>query len=94
MVTSTLLGQGTTPRFTIGSVTFAEFFVTVTISITVLGTIGLELWPIIAGLILGDVLAAPVAAFAAKTIPDRPLMILVGAIIMLLSVRGLVQAWS
>ena len=33
MVTSTLLGHGTTPRFTIGSVNFTEFFVTATISV-------------------------------------------------------------
>jgi uncharacterized membrane protein YfcA len=91
MVTSTLLGHGTTPRFTIGSVNFAEFFVTATISATFLGTIGLELWPIIAGLIVGGALAAPIAAFAAKTIPDRPLMILVGSVIVLLSLRGLIQ---
>lgn len=92
MVTSTLLGQGTTPRFTIGSVSFAEFFVTAAISVTFLGTIGLDLWPIIAGLILGGALAAPIAAYAAKAIPDRPLMILVGSVIVLLSLRGLVQA--
>ena len=92
MVTSTLLGHGTTPRFTIGSVNFAEFFVTVTVSVTFLGTVGLELWPIIAGLILGGALAAPVAAYAAKAIPDRPLMVLVGSVIVLLSVRGLIRA--
>ena len=94
MVTSTLLGQGTSPRFTIGSVNFTEFFVTVTISVTFLGTIGLELWPIIAGLILGGALAAPVAAYAAYKIPDQPLMILVGSVIVLLSIRGLIQAMS
>jgi uncharacterized protein len=88
MVTSTLLGHGTTPRYTIGSVNFAEFFVTAAISATFLGTIGLELWPIIAGLVLGGALAA----YAAKAIPDRPLMILVGSVIVLLSIRGLIQA--
>lgn len=92
MVTTTLLGHGTTPRYTIGSVSFAEFFVTTTISATFLGTIGLELWPIITGLIIGGALAAPVAAYAARTIPDRPLMILVGSVIVLLSIRGLVRA--
>ena len=92
MVTSTLLGHGTTPRFTIGSVNFAEFFVTVTVSVTFLGTIGLELWPIIGGLLLGGALAAPVAAYAAKAIPDRPLMILFCSVIVLLSIRGLVRA--
>jgi hypothetical protein len=92
MVTSTLLGQGTSPRFTIGSVNFTEFFVTATVSMTFLGTIGLELWPIIAGLILGGALAAPIAAYAAYKMPDQPLMILVGSVIVLLSIRGLVQA--
>jgi hypothetical protein len=36
--------------------------------------------------------AAGTAAYAAKTIPDRPLMILVGSVIVLLIIRGLVQA--
>ena len=94
IVTSTLLGHGTKPRYTIGSVNAAEFFVTLVISLTFLGTIGLELWPIIAGLILGGALAAPIAAYVATVVPDRPLMLLVGAIIVLLSVRGLLQTLS
>jgi hypothetical protein len=94
MVTSTLLGHGTVPRFTIGSVNFTEFFVAATISATFLGTIGLELWPIIAGLILGGALAAPVAPHAVYQMPDQPLMILVGSVIALLSIRGLIEAIS
>ena len=94
IVTSTLLSHGTKPRYTIGSVNAAEFFVTLVISLTFLGTIGLELWPVIAGLILGGALAAPIAAYVAKAIPDRPLMLLVGAIIILLSVRGLLQTFG
>lgn len=91
MVTSTLLSHGTTARFTIGSVNFAEFFVTAAISVTFLGTIGLELWPIITGLILGGAMAAPFAAYVVKKVPDRPLMILVGIVIVLLSLRGLLS---
>jgi hypothetical protein len=91
LVASTLIGRGTTPRFAIGSVNLAEFFVTATITGTFVATIGLELWPIIAGLIMGGIIAAPLAAYATKQIPDRPLMFLVGAIISLLSLRGLVQ---
>jgi uncharacterized protein len=71
-----------------------EFFVTATVSATFLGTIGLELWPIIAGLILGGALAAPIAAYAAYKMPDQPLMILVGSVIVLLSIRGLVQVMT
>jgi uncharacterized membrane protein YfcA len=92
IVTSTLLGQGTTPRYAIGSVNLAEFFVTATISATFLLTIGLDLWPIIAGLVIGGVLAAPFAAVVTKHLPDRVLMVLVGFVVVILSVRGIVMA--
>jgi uncharacterized membrane protein YfcA len=94
IVASTLIGHGTAPRYAIGSVNTAEFFVTVTISVTFLGTIGLELWPIILGLIIGGALAAPLGAYFARRMPDRPLMILVGAMIMLISLRTLVQVFT
>lgn len=89
IVTSTLLGQGTTPRYTIGSVNMAEFFVTFVISATFILTIGLDLWPIIAGLVVGGIVAAPIAALAAKHIPAKALMIVVGIVIVLLSIRTL-----
>jgi uncharacterized membrane protein YfcA len=87
IVTSTLLGQGTTPRYTIGSVNMAEFFVTFVISATFILTIGLDLWPIITGLVVGGIIAAPIAALAAKHIPAKALMIVVGIVIVLLSIR-------
>ena len=92
IVTSTLLGQGATPRYAIGSVNLAEFFVTLVISATFLLTIGLSLWPIIAGLIVGGVIAAPFAAFATKHIPDKVLMLLVGCVVVLLSLRTILMA--
>jgi uncharacterized membrane protein YfcA len=92
LVASPLLSRGTAARYTIGSVNAAEFFVTLVVSVTFLTTIGLELWPIIAGLILGGAVAAPLAAYIAKSVPDRPLMVMVGAVVILLSLRGLIQA--
>lgn len=92
IVTSTLLGNGMTPRFAIGSVNIAEFFVTATISATFLATIGLTLWPIVAALVIGGVVAAPFAALAAKHMPDRVLMILVGCVIIILSLRTLARS--
>lgn len=92
IVTSSLIGQGTTPRYAIGSVNLAEFFVTATISGTFFLTIGLELWPIISGLIVGGVIAAPFAAYATKHLPDKALMIIVGCVVMLLSLRTLLSA--
>ena len=92
IVTSSLIGQGTTPRYAIGSVNLAEFFVTAAISGTFFLTIGLELWPIISGLILGGVIAAPFAAYATKHLPDKALMIIVGGVVILLSLRTLLSA--
>lgn len=91
IVTSTLIGNGVAARYAIGSVNLAEFFVTATISVTFLATIGLTLWPIILALVLGGILAAPFAAYATKHIPDRVLMILVGSVVVILSLRSLLR---
>jgi uncharacterized protein len=76
-------------RYAIGSTNAAEFVVTTTVSATFVFTIGLELWPMITGLIIGGVVAAPFAAYMTKLVPDRPLMILVGIVILALSLRGI-----
>ncbi|MBL8566010.1 MAG: sulfite exporter TauE/SafE family protein [Hyphomicrobiaceae bacterium] len=94
IVTSSLLGQGASARHTIGSVNLAEFFVTLTITSTFFLTVGLELWPIITGLILGGMLAAPFAALATKHLPDRVLMALVGTVVSLLSLRSILHFYS
>lgn len=94
VVTSNLIGQGTNPRYAIGSVNMAEFFVTVTITLTFMFSIGLELYPIIVGLVLGGILAAPIAALVAKHIPARALMVIVGLVISGLSVRTIIKAWG
>jgi uncharacterized membrane protein YfcA len=73
-------------------VNLAEFFVTLTISTTFFLTVGLDLWPIIAGLILGGIIAAPFAAYATKHIPDKVLMIMVGTVVVLLSLRTLLHS--
>jgi uncharacterized membrane protein YfcA len=92
IVTSTLLGQGATPRYAIGSVNLAEFFVTLTISATFFLTIGLSLWPIITGLVVGGIIAAPFAALAAKHVPAKLLMLVVGCVVVGLSVNTIVGA--
>lgn len=94
IVTTSLVGQGVTPRYAIGSVNLAEFFVTLTITFTFMFTIGLELFPIITGLVIGGIVAAPVAAYVTKHIPARVLMVLVGLVIVGLSGRTVLQALS
>ena len=89
IVTTTLVARGNNPRLTIGSVNLAEFFVTVSESIVFALTIGFVHWKIIIGLMIGGVLAAPLAALVCARIPRRPLMILVGILIVGLSIRTL-----
>jgi uncharacterized membrane protein YfcA len=92
LVTSTLLGNGAAPRTVIGSVSLTEFFVTLTISATFVATIGVSLWPIVTGLIVGGVIAAPFAALATKHLPDRVLMVIVGVVVVVLSARTILAA--
>ena len=89
IVTSTLMARGHNPRFTIGSVNLAEFFVTVVEAATFFVLIGLFHWKIIVGLIIGGVLAAPLAAYTCKKLPSRVLMAVVGILIMGLNIRTL-----
>jgi uncharacterized protein len=92
MVTTTLIGSSVNPRLAIGSANAAEFFVTAVITATFIATIGISLWPIITGLVIGGALAAPFAAYATKHIPPRPIMIMVGVVVIGLSMRTLVLA--
>lgn len=92
LVTSTLLGSGGAPRTVIGSVNIAEFFVTLTISATFVATVGLSLWPIVLGLVIGGVIAAPFAALTTKHLPDRVLMVIVGGVVVGLSCRNFLKA--
>jgi uncharacterized membrane protein YfcA len=89
IVTTTLVARGTQPRFVVGSVNLAEFFVTVSESAAFFLTIGFLHWNVILGLMLGGVIAAPIAAMLTKKIPVKPFMILVGALIILISLRNL-----
>lgn len=91
IVTSTLVARGNNPRFSVGSVNFSEFFVTIAEVITFLALIGLVKWQIILGLLIGGVIAAPLAAYICKRLPTRTLMIMVGALIIILSIRTIYQ---
>jgi uncharacterized membrane protein YfcA len=93
VVSSSLIAGGRSPRFTIGSVNLAEFFIALASSLTFFAMIGLSFWQIIAGLIVGGVLAAPIAANLSKNLPVKSLMILVGIVVILVSLRILFLAF-
>ncbi len=93
VVTSTLVARGKNPRMTIGSVNFSEFFVTLVQSILFVLTLNfMEYWQVILGLLVGGAIAAPIAARLAQKLPLKALMIFVGILIIVLSIRTLVLA--
>lgn len=94
VVASTLLARGSHARMTVGTVNAVEFFVTLTASIVFFLTLGLSNWHIILGLAVGGIVAAPIGAYAVKRVPLKPLMFLVGLLIIFLSARTLLKYFS
>src|SRR5574341_378343 len=95
IVTSTLVARGHDPRLTIGSVNLSEFFVTTCQAITFMLTIGSVLvqhWQVILGLLIGGAIGAPLAAYLTKRIAPKRLMIMVGVLIIILSIRTIFLA--
>ena len=90
IVTSTLIGRGRDPRYTIGSVNAAEFAVSFASGITFLLFQGINGWQVIAGLIIGGVVAAPFAAFFVNKVPRKTMTIVVGILIITLSLKTLI----
>ncbi|WP_138479034.1 sulfite exporter TauE/SafE family protein [Dyadobacter bucti] len=90
IVTSTLLGQGRDPRYTIGSVNAAEFVVTFASGLTFLIFHGVNSWQVVLGLIIGGVIAAPFGAMVVGKIKRKPLMLIVGILVIGLSLRTII----
>ncbi|QLC66359.1 sulfite exporter TauE/SafE family protein [Flavobacterium sp. LPB0248] len=89
IVTSTLLGRGRNPKYTIGSVNAAEFAISFASGITFMLFGGIHGWQIIIGLILGGVISASIAAYLVNKIKRKPMMVAVGILIILLSLKTL-----
>lgn len=93
IVTTTLVARGNNPRMTIGSVNTVEFFVTFAEAVTFLLAISISSYGhIILGLIIGGILAAPLAAVICRKLSARKLMVIVGVLIILLSIRTILLA--
>ena len=100
VVTTGLVGSGGAPREVIGTVNTVEFFLAAAISAAFLTAILTGHWTetegllshawAVAGLIVGGVIAAPLAGYVTRFLPQKYLMVLVGALISLLAVY---QTW-
>ena len=92
VVTSTLVSSGNDPRTTIGSVNFAEFFLTLTSAAVFSLLMETNTWPIIVGLVFGGLFAAPFAAVLCRKLHARTLLILVGVLIIIISFYNIYKA--
>lgn len=93
VVTSNIMQQGKSPKETIGTVNTTEFFVAYFSTGVFLFFVGIESWPVIAGLILGGIVAAPIGAYLTHKINKRILMIMVGTIVILTSLYSIWQVF-
>jgi len=89
-----ILTENTEPRKVIGTVNMAEFFITIVIAATFFITLGTEEydWSMIGMLLVGGVIAAPLAAYLCKKLPARILGIIVGTALILYNLRTLLVA--
>lgn len=92
IVTSTLIGRGRDPRYTIGSVNAAEFAVAFASGVTFLLFEGINSWQVVLGLMLGGMIAAPLGAYLVNKVNRRPLMIFVGLLVIFLGLRVVLKA--
>jgi siroheme synthase-like protein len=92
IVTTTLITKGRTPRYVIGSVSLTEFFVTLASAFSFFVMLGVTHWQTIVALIVGGLVAAPLAARLAGKLPKKTSFILLGVLVMIWSLRILVKA--
>lgn len=84
-----ILSQNTEPRKVVGTVNLAEFFITIAISLTFLVTLGWHdfEWDLVIALLIGGIIAAPIAAYLCKRMPTKLLGILIGLVLIGLNLR-------
>jgi uncharacterized membrane protein YfcA len=85
IVTSTLVGRGHPPRFTVGSVNLSQTIVALAASATFFAFLGWSHVPTVAALVVGGVLAAPFGGYMARSMPTRLFIALVGVVVLMMA---------
>jgi len=92
VATSTLLAHGGEARTTIGSVNAAEFLVTLAVSLTFLVSTGIQHLDVVLGLLVGGMVAAPLAALFVRHVRERWVLLAVGIMVMCISLYQIGRA--
>jgi uncharacterized protein len=92
LVTGTFIKNGHTPRYVIGSSTFAKCILTVASAITFIFTIGIHHWNIVAGLLIGGIITAPFSAMLTAKLPTKKMFVAVGIVVIFCSLITIYRA--
>jgi len=87
IVTTGLIAGGRNVRYTIGTSTLTKGCVAFTSAVTFIILIGLHHFQVILGLILGGMIAAPIAVRISNRLPVKTLLLFVGIVVILVSLR-------
>jgi uncharacterized protein len=92
LVTGTFIKNGHTPRYVIGSSTFAKCILTIASAITFIFTIGIHHWNIVAGLLIGGIITAPFSATLTAKLPTQKMFVAVGVVVIFCSLITIYRA--
>jgi siroheme synthase-like protein len=90
IVLSTLIAGGRHPRFSLGTVKLSRFFIALMSSLTFFAMLNTHHWEAVAGLVIGSAIASPIAAKISNRISAKAIMIAVGVIVILISIKSIV----
>jgi uncharacterized protein len=89
IVTSTMIARGVPPRYAIGTSNAAVFFVALGTSLTLWVQLGSMRYDMVVALLIGGALAAPLAAYVTRHVPQRAAAAAVGLVVLVLGAGGL-----
>jgi siroheme synthase-like protein len=94
IVLSTLIAGGRNPRFSLGTVKLTRFFIASLTSVLFISLLNGKHWPAVAGLVLGSALASPIAARISNKISTKTIMVAVGVIVIITSLKTILAIFG
>lgn len=91
LVTGTLMKDGRTPRYVVGSSTLSKFILTITSAVTFVYTLGITHIHIIMGLLIGGIITAPFSAMLTAKLPVKRMFIIIGTLVILMSLTTIIR---
>jgi len=91
IVLSSLIAGGRNARFSLGTVKITRFFIALMSSLTFITMLNGAHWEAVGGLVIGSALASPIAARVSNKISAKTIMVSVGILVILVSLRSIIN---